>query len=177
VSGLTAWQTFANSNSIGFDIVIQAPQEDLPMSDQFWLTKAQLKRIEAFFPRTPGIPRVDDRRVVSGIVHVIRNGLRWRDAPAVYCPHKTLYNRFVRWSRMGIFDRIFANLAAENGPRDRVMIDGTHLKAHRRPPVCSKGGFTPSHRPHERPAELQAARGLRRRWPASYLSSHRRANE
>jgi putative transposase len=51
------------------------------MSDQFWLTKAQLKRIEPFFPRTRGIPRVDDRRVVSGIVHVIRNGLRWRDAP------------------------------------------------------------------------------------------------
>jgi len=53
------------------------------MSDQFWLTKAQLKRIEPFFPRTRGIPRVDDRRVVSGIVHVIQNGLRWRDAPAV----------------------------------------------------------------------------------------------
>ena len=56
--------------------MIQARQEDLPMSDQFWLTKAQLKRIEAFFPWTCGIPRVDDRRVVSGIVHVIRNGLR-----------------------------------------------------------------------------------------------------
>jgi transposase len=59
---------------------------------------------------------VDDRRVVSGIIYVIRNGLRWRDAPAVYGPHKTLYNRFVRWSRMGIFDRIFADLAAESGP-------------------------------------------------------------
>jgi transposase len=69
------------------------------MPDQFWLTKAQLERIEPFFPRTRGIPRVDDRRVVSGIVHVIRNGLRWRDAPAVYGSHKTLYNRFVRWSR------------------------------------------------------------------------------
>jgi transposase len=69
------------------------------MSDQFWLTKAQLKRIEPFFPRTRGIPRVDDRRVVSGIVHVSRNGLGWRDAPAVYGSHKTLYNRFVRWSR------------------------------------------------------------------------------
>jgi transposase len=108
--------------------VIQARQEDLPMSDQFWLTKAQLKRLEPFFPRTRGVTRVDDRRVVSGIVHVIRNGLRWRDAPAVYGPHKTLYNRFVRWSRMGIFDRIFANLAAESGPPDRVMIDSTHLK-------------------------------------------------
>ena len=94
------------------------------MSGQFWLTKAQLERIEPFFPRTRGIPRVDDRHVVSGIVHVIRNDLRWRDAPAVYGPHKTLYNRFVRWSHMGIFDRIFANLAAESGPPDRVMDSG-----------------------------------------------------
>ena len=62
--------------------------------------------------------------MVSGIVHVIRNGLRWRDAPAVYG-----HNRFVRWSRMGIFDRIFANLVAESAPPDRVMIDSTHLKA------------------------------------------------
>jgi transposase len=46
------------------------------MSDQFWLTEAQLNRIEPFVPRTRGIPRVDDRRVVAGIVHAIRNGLR-----------------------------------------------------------------------------------------------------
>jgi transposase len=134
MSGLSAWQTFANSNSICCDIVIQARQEDLPMSDQFWPTKAQLKRIEPFFSRTRGIPRVDDRRVVSGIVHVIRNGLRWRDALAVYGPQKTLYNRFVRWSRMGIFDRIFANLAAESGPPDRVMIDSAT-----RSRICSQG--------------------------------------
>jgi putative transposase len=60
------------------------------MSDQFWLTKAQLKRIEPFYPRARGIPRVDDRRVVSGIIYVIRNDLRRRDAPAVYGPHKNL---------------------------------------------------------------------------------------
>lgn len=101
------------------------------MSDQFWLTEAQLKRINLYFPKSRGVPRVDDRRVISGIIHVIRNGLRWRDAPAVYGPHKTLYNRFIRWSRMGVFDRIFANLAAESGPPDRMMIDSTHLKAHR----------------------------------------------
>jgi putative transposase len=137
--------------------VIQARQENLPKSDQFWLTKAQLKRIEPFSPRTRGIPRVDDRRVVSGIAHVIQNGLRWRDAPAVYGPHKTLYNRFVRWSRMGIFDRIFANLAAESGPPNRMMIDSTHLKAHRTAASLLK---TASHRPHERRAKLQAERGF-----------------
>lgn len=56
------------------------------MSDQFWLTKAQLKRIEPHFPKSRGVPRADDRRVVSGIIHVIRNGLRGRDAPADYGP-------------------------------------------------------------------------------------------
>src|SRR3546814_19313680 len=101
------------------------------MSDQFWRTKAQLKRIAPFFTRSRGILRADDRRVVSGIVHVIRNGLRWRDAPAVYGPHKPLYNRFVRWSRMSVFDRIFANLALDSGPPDRVMIAGPHHKALR----------------------------------------------
>ncbi|MDE0527538.1 MAG: transposase [Truepera sp.] len=40
-----------------------------------------------------GVPRVDDRKVISGIIHVIRYGLIWRDAPACYGPHKTVYNR------------------------------------------------------------------------------------
>ena len=54
-----------------------------------------MRRIEPYFPRSHGVPRVDNRRVVSGIVFVIRNGLRWRDAPAAYGPHKTIYNRFI----------------------------------------------------------------------------------
>jgi putative transposase len=62
------------------------------MSYHYWLTVAQLERIKPYFPRSHGVPRVDDRRVLSGIIHVIRNGLRWRDAPEVYGPHKTLYN-------------------------------------------------------------------------------------
>lgn len=75
-----------------------------------------MRRIEAYFPLSHGVPRVDDRRVLSGIVFVIRNGLRWRDAPADYGSHKTIYNRFIRWSRLGMFNRIFAGLAAEDGP-------------------------------------------------------------
>ena len=67
------------------------------MSDLFWLSKAQMRRIEPYFPLSHGIPRVDDRRVISGIIFVIRNGLRWRDAPRDYGPHKTIYNRFIRW--------------------------------------------------------------------------------
>jgi putative transposase len=80
------------------------------MSDQYCLSEAQLERIKPYFPLSDGRPRVDDRRVISGIVQVIRNGLRWRDAPEVYGPHKTLYNRFMRWSRIGVFCRIFESL-------------------------------------------------------------------
>ena len=114
------------------------------MSDHFWLSEEQLSRIQPYFPRSHGVPRVDDRKVISGIIHVIRNGLRWRDAPAVYGPHKTLYNRFIRWSKMGVFEQIFAALVAENGPPDRLMIDATHLKAHRTASSLLKGGMSPA---------------------------------
>lgn len=66
------------------------------MSDLFWLTDAQMSRLEPFFPKSHGKPRVDDRRVLSGIIFINRNRLRWRDAPAAYGPHKTLYNRWKR---------------------------------------------------------------------------------
>ena len=101
------------------------------MRDLFWLSDAQMARIAPHFPLPRGKPRADDQRVVSGILHIIRNGLRWRDAPAAYGPHKTLYNRFVRWSRNGIFADIFAALAEDAGEPETVMIDATHLKAHR----------------------------------------------
>lgn len=111
------------------------------MSDHYWLTETQLERIKPYFPRPHGRPRVDDRRVISGIIHVIRNGLRWRDAPVVYGPHKTLYNRFFRWSRMGVFDRILSGLASCEEEPDIIMIDATHLKAHRTACSLAKKGL------------------------------------
>lgn len=109
------------------------------LSDEEWAI------IQPLLPNKPrGVPRVDDRRVISGIVHVIRNGLMWRDAPAVYGPHKTLYNRFVRWSRAGVFDRIFAALAAGSEATGTVMIDATHLKAHRTAASLRKKGLFPA---------------------------------
>jgi transposase len=77
---------------------------DIAIADLFLLTEAQMRRIEPYFPLSHGVARVDDRRVISGIIFVIRNGLRWRDAPREYGPHKTVYNRFVRWSRLGVFN-------------------------------------------------------------------------
>ena len=98
----------------------------------FWLSDAQLARIQPLLPnKERSVRRVDDREVISGIVHVIRSGLMWRDAPACYGPHKTLYNRFVRWSKACVFDCIFQALAAESAATGTVMIDTTHLKAHR----------------------------------------------
>ena len=111
------------------------------MVDLFLLSEGQMARISPFFPLSHGVPRVDDRRVVSGIVYVIRNGLQWKDAPKDYGPHKTLYNRFIRWSRLGVFDRIFANLAGEGPKPERIMIDATHLKAHRTAASLLKKGF------------------------------------
>lgn len=67
----------------------------------------------AVFPLSHGIPSVDDRRIVSGIVYVSKRGLMWRDAPKGCGPHNTIYNRFIRWSKMGVFNRIFAKLAGE----------------------------------------------------------------
>ena len=101
------------------------------MSDLYWLTNAQMARLEPFFPKSHGKPRVDDRRVLSGIIFINRNGLRWRDAPAAYGPHKTLYNRWKRWSDKGIFARMMMGLAADHGEEQTVMIDATYLKAHR----------------------------------------------
>ena len=119
------------------------------MTDQIWLSHAQVQLISRHFPRSRGRPRVDDRRVLSGIVHVLRNGLRWRDAPLVYGPHKTLYNRYVRWTRAGVFSAIFEALAAEAGAPDQIMIDATHLKAHRTSAslLQKKGGLAASGAP------------------------------
>ena len=101
------------------------------VSDLFWLTEAQMERLRPYFPKSHGKPRVDDRRVLSGIIFISRNGLRWRDAPREYGPPKTLYNRWKRWSDMGVFARMMAGLAAESTERATIMIDATYLKAHR----------------------------------------------
>jgi len=109
------------------------------MSDLFLLSQREMARIEPHFLLAHGVPRVDDRRVV----YVIKHSLQWKDAPKDYGPYKTLYNRFIRWSRLGVFDRIVAALAGA-GPRpERIMIDATHLKAHRTAASLLKKGMFP----------------------------------
>ena len=101
------------------------------MSNLFWLTDEQMARLRPFFPKSHGKPRVDDRRVLSGIIFVNRNGLRWRDAPREYGPAKTLCNRWKRWGDMGVFARMMEGLAAASPEPKTIMIDATYLKAHR----------------------------------------------
>src|ERR1700682_1930895 len=109
----------------------------------FWLNKRQFARLEPHLPTdTRGKPRVDDRRVISGIIYVLKSGGRWAGAPSVYGPRKTLYKRFVRWAAKGIWVDVFHALASAGGPPAQVLIDSSAVKAHR----CasgSKGGNSP----------------------------------
>ena len=105
--------------------------------DCFWLNDDQFSRLEPLLPTdTRGKPRVDDRRVISGIVHVLKSGGRWADAPEVYGPRKTLYNRFVRWAAKGVWTDVFHTLASAGGPPAQLLIDSSAVKAHR----CASGG-------------------------------------
>ena len=103
------------------------------MSDFFWFSNEQWARIAPLLPtNTRGMPRVDDRRVLSGIVHALQSGGRWSDCPEhVYGPKKTLYNRFVRWAERGIWEGIFSSLAGAEGVPDRLFIDSSCIKVHR----------------------------------------------
>ena len=98
----------------------------------FWLSDEQWGRIEALLPTdVRGVNRVDDRRVISGIIHVLKSGCRWRDCPPEYGPPTTIYNRFVRWARRGVWENLFRGLAGNGRSTDTQMIDSTHVKAHR----------------------------------------------
>src|SRR5437868_8534386 len=83
---------------------------------QYWLSDAEWAKIEPLMPRgRRGAHRVDDRRVISGIVHMLRSGARWRDCPTAYGPYTTIYNRFNRWSRQGVWLEIFEVLTGSTG--------------------------------------------------------------
>ena len=96
------------------------------MAGEFWLDDRQWAAIAPLLPKNqPGAHRKDDRRIISGIVHVLKVGCRWQDCPAVYGPPTTIYNRFHRWARRGIWRQLFAALAT-TGPGGIQMIDKHH---------------------------------------------------
>src|ERR1700751_3101686 len=103
----------------------------------FWLNDRQWKKVAPLLPPyLRGKRRVDDRRVISGIIQVILSGCRWSDAPLEYGPRKTLYNRFVRWAVRGIWEDVFMALARAGGPASRSLArqharQGSPLGQHR----------------------------------------------
>ena len=102
------------------------------MANEFWLSDSAWAAIDPLLPKNqPGARRVDDRRVISGIVHVLKSGCRWKDCPAVYGPSTTIYNRFNRWSWRGLWGRIFAELVAQADIPEDLSIDSTAVRAHR----------------------------------------------
>ena len=109
---------------------------------RFWLTDEEVEKFRSHFPTPRGKRRVDDKRVLSGIIHVQITGCRWRDAPDVYGPHKTLYTRWRRWSKHFWFLKMLETMAEENAALveeneeiGTVSMDATYCKAH--PTACN----------------------------------------
>ena len=107
------------------------------------------------------MPRVDDRRVISGIVHVLRAGCRWQDCPASYGPPTAIYNRFHGWAMRGWWQRLFRALV-ELTLDDVYIIDSTTAKAHRSAAGGKRGG---------EPSDQSLARGPRDKSTPSSMGS------
>jgi transposase len=108
------------------------------MSRLFWLSDRQWELIKPHLPyRAAGRRREDDRRIISGIIHVLQSGCRWRDCPPEYGPSTTVYNRYNRWAQKGHWQYLFAELTAVlSGTPEQISIDASHVKVHR----CAGGG-------------------------------------
>jgi len=97
---------------------------------RFDLTDEEWALLEPLMPKIRKSARADDRRIMNAIFYVLRTGMPWRDLPERYGPYTTAYNRFNRWSRRGIWKKIFDKLASQS--RDSLyLIDSTIVKAHR----------------------------------------------
>lgn len=131
----------------------------------FWLSDEAFAVIAPHLPRNqPGARRVDDRRVISGIVHMLRSGGRWRDCPAAYGPYTTIYNRWNRWSSRRIWGRILEALIAAGRIDEIGQLDSSYVKAHR-----SAGGAKGGRR--RRPSASAAAGAPPRSTPSATSSA------
>ena len=132
------------------------------MAAEFWLSDEQWAALEPLLPKNqPGPSRTDDRRVISGIIQVLKSGCRWRDCPAVYGPPTTIYNRFRRWAMRGIWRRLFEALV-EAMPDEAQFIDSSTGKAHRSA-AGGKGGRGAGHWPIAWRSHYENPRRRRRR--------------
>ena len=120
---------------------------------------------------------MDDKWVLSGIIFLNCNGLRWGDAPADYGPHKTLCNRWFRWSQKGVFAQILLELVRQEPETEMIMIDATYLKAHRTAASLRKKGAQSADRADKGGPELEAPRRLRQSRAACSDVSERGADQ
>ena len=106
---------------------------------RYELTDAEWKAIEPHLPNKPrGVPRVDDRRVLNGIFWVLRSGAPWADLPERFGPRTTVYNRFNRWRKACVWDRLMdAIVAAHDG--DVQMIDTSVVRVHQQGATAKRG--------------------------------------
>jgi transposase len=103
------------------------------------LTDSEWRVIEPLLPNKPrGVPRVDDRRVLNGIFWVLRSGARWRDLPERYGLRTTCYNRFVRWRKAGVWDRLMDAITKAHDSRLQ-MIDTSIVRVHQQGATAKKG--------------------------------------
>ena len=112
---------------------------------RFDLSDVEWRLIEPLLPNKPrGVARVNDRRVLNGIFYVLRTGSPWRDLPERYGPYTTVYNRFNRWARAGVWVGVFETLAAKS-PGSMALIDSSIIRAHQHAAGGKKGArITPS---------------------------------
>ena len=99
------------------------------MPSLFLLSRAQMRCIKPLFPKPRGLPRVNDRRVISGILHVLRSGCRWKDCPPEYGPYTTIYNRFTRWAQRGVWEHLFRELAGRGHRCARQGLRAAHAQS------------------------------------------------
>jgi transposase len=117
------------------------------MNGRFDLSDKEWAIIEPLLPNKPrGVPRVDDRRVLNGIFWVLRTGAPWEDMPSRYGPRTTVYNRFNRWRKAGVWARILEHLQ-EDIEDSLYMIDSSVVRVHQHGTGARKKGAAAIRKP------------------------------
>lgn len=142
------------------------------------LTDFEWESIKPHLPnKSRGVPRVDDRRVLNGIFWCLRSGAPWADMPARYGPPTTIYNRFNRWRKAGVWDRLMdAITKAYDG--NVQMIDTSVVRVHQQGATAKRGvsiavwvvpeaGSPPSSTPSSTPKADRSSSSSRRARPAT----------
>ena len=141
---------------------------------RYELTDFEWSIIEPLLPNKPrGVPRVDDRKVLNGIYWRLRTGSPWADIPERYGPPTTCYNRFVRWRKLGVWDRIFeAVSAAYDG--DRQIVDSSSIRVHQHAANLNKGASKVPPLGTPLTPDAWGARALVDQWSAHRAQAERR---